>query len=310
MTTNDMIVMEALQWATQQLKTHPQVFCASPLLEAETLLSELLQKPKALLIAHMEQDLSLEQWEQFQDWIKRRCKHEPVAYLVGKKEFYGRSFIVNPSVLIPRPATETLVDLTLEAAKEMHPDRSLFLDIGTGSGVIAITLVAESGIPAIATDLSKEALEIARLNAQHLGVEEKIHFLEGNLLEPILPLLKSMMEKRKQQPAAEHLEQIILCANLPYLTHTQWEEGQKDVRDFEPKSALTSGVDGLDAYFELFKQIKKYRRWFPERLTLLCEMDPSQSRQMMALLSRHFPTSPLTITKDLEGYDRVIQIEL
>jgi len=305
-----MIVVEALQWAAQQFKTCPAFMCASPLLEAETLLSEVMQKPKALLIAHLEQELSQEQWEQFEHWVLRRCQHEPVAYLMGAKEFYGRSFVVNPSVLIPRPATETLIDRALISTKKMHPDHSLILDIGTGSGAIVITLVLESEIPAIATDISKEALAIAKENAARLGVEKKIHFLEGDLLDPLLPLLKSMTEKRKQQPAAEHLNQMLICANLPYLTQTQWENAQQDVKDYEPQIALTAGVDGLDLYWKLFGQIKKYRRLFPSELTVLCEIDPQQSHQIVALISRHFPLCDIQITKDLEGHDRIVETKL
>ncbi|OGX19122.1 MAG: hypothetical protein A2Y04_02700, partial [Omnitrophica WOR_2 bacterium GWC2_45_7] len=236
-----MTIMEALQWAAQQFKTCPAFVCESPLLEAETLLSEVLQKPKALLIAHMEQELTQKQWEQFETWVMRRSLYEPIAYLVGTKEFYGRSFVVHPSVLIPRPATETLIDRALVSTKNLHPDHALIIDIGTGSGAIAISMVLESGIPAIATDISNEALGIAKKNAARLEREKKIHFLEGDLLDPLLPLLKSMMEKRKQQPASEHLKSVLICANLPYLTQTQWEHVQQDIKNYEPQIALTAG---------------------------------------------------------------------
>lgn len=302
--------MEALQWATQQFKTCSTLVCESPLLEAETLLSEILQKPKALLIAHMEQELTQKQWERFETWVVRRSCCEPVAYLVGTKEFYGRSFIVNPSVLIPRPATEALIDRALAQTKNLHPDHALIVDVGTGSGAIAITMVLESGIPAIATDISNEALCIAKENAKRLGAEEKIHFLEGDLLDPLLPLLKSMAEKKKQQPVTEDLTAMLICANLPYLSQTQWENAQQDVKNYEPQIALTAGVDGLDLYEELFGQLKKYRPLFPSELTILCEMDPEQSHQMTHLISRRFPFSEWQITKDLEGHDRVMEVTL
>lgn len=297
-----MTIVEALTWASAQFKSCLDLSCASPLLEAEILLSEATHLPKAHMIAHMESAVDPASLTCFQDWVARRCQHEPVAYIIGKKEFYGRTFLVNPSVLIPRPATETLIDRALETARLMSVEHDLIADIGTGSGAIAITLALESGIPVIATDISKEALDIAQENAQRLNAKESIRFLEGHLLDPLLALWKSL-----EEPLPQHL---LLCANLPYLSHTQWETIMPDVREFEPKQALVCELDGLGAYWKMFLEIKQQRRWFPKRLSIICEHDPSQTTPLCDIVLHTFPDAHMRVTKDLEGFDRITEVEL
>lgn len=295
-----MIIMEALAWASTQLKPVCEPLHTSPLLEAEILLSEALRTPKAHLIAHMESEVDPSALACFQNWVTRRLQHEPVAYLIGKKEFYGRTFLVNPSVLIPRPATETLIDGALEIARTMSADHDLVADIGTGSGAIAITMALESGMSVIATDISKEALDLAQENARRLGAEASVRFLEGDLLDPLLALWKSSSESLPQH--------LLLCANLPYLSHAQWETTMSDVRDFEPEHALVCELDGLGAYWKMFLEIKQQRRWFPKRLSIVCEHDPSQTIPLRDIVLHTFPDAQVCVTKDLEGFDRITEV--
>ena len=183
--------------------------------------------------------------------VARRETHEPVAYITGKN-FYGRTFSVTPSVLIPRPATETLVEQTLALIHEENRDRTLFADIGTGSGAIAVTLAAQTHVPVIATDTSKEALLVAAQNVERLGVTDLVDLREGDTLKPIVEIFHALkMHSDTNVSSISTFQRLIICANLPYLTPTQIETSAEDVRLFEPIAALEAGIDGLDCYWKL-----------------------------------------------------------
>lgn len=308
-----MKLMEALTWANATLKeSHKELDpktgtrLDSPMLDAELLLSHVLSVPKSWLFTHLNNDLNPEQTAEFQKTIERRALHEPIAYIIGKKAFYKRDFFVNRFVLIPRPATETLVEEALACAQESDPEKTIFTDVGTGSGAIAITLAAESRIPVIASDIDPEALRVAKHNAKEHGVEELVDFRQGDLLDPLLDIFRTLKSSGSRNP----ISHMVLCANLPYLTETQFESGQRDVRDFEPKTALTAGQDGLDAYWQLFRQLRRARNLLPLHLTVLIEIDPSQSETILPLIRHSFPEATPRITKDLEGHNRVVIAEL
>ncbi|MFH1670358.1 MAG: peptide chain release factor N(5)-glutamine methyltransferase [Patescibacteria group bacterium] len=223
-----------------------------PPLEIEVLLSTILGKNRAWILSHPEYELSMTSQQFFSQSLRRREAGEPLAYITGEKEFYGRSFIVNHSVLIPRPSTEGLIDLTLEFLRS-HEERvrevdtgivcfskylnkclniesaiNTIVDIGTGSGCIAITLALElPNFKFIATDVSNDALEVARANAQKHDVLNRIEFRSGKNLDPINDL---------DVP-------FLLVSNLPYIP--EGEAVSPDVH-FEPKSALFAGKEGLD----------------------------------------------------------------
>jgi len=215
----------------------------------------------------------------------------------GSKDFYGRKYKVTPSTLIPRPATETLVDAAKEAAK--GSDGVVFADIGTGSGAIAITLAAETKLPVVATDISPDALAVAKENAATLGVT--IEFRQGNVLEPIIEHFRA---------GVGDVKHLVICANLPYLTKHQIECAEPDVKDFEPHSALEAGADGLDCYFELFRQLKQNRSVLPERVTVLIEIDPSQRQSAVNLILHDFPAAKPVVLQDLSGLDRIVIAEM
>lgn len=303
-----MSILEALQWANNKLK---KAGVESPMLDAEIILSYILDLSRARLFAHGNDILKPHQQERLLSLIERRSSFEPVAYIIGEKTFYNKDFLVNPFVLIPRPATETLVQEALDISTKINdPEHILFADIGTGSGAIAITLTDETKIPVVAVDINPRALSVAKTNARNHKVEELIDFREGDLLMPIVDLFESMRASSKQAVSSVYpFKYLIICANLPYLTNSQMESIQKDVR-YEPKDALQAGPDGLEAYWRLFKQINKMRDILPRYVYTLIEIDPSQSTRAVELISHQFPRAKTQIKKDLQGLDRVIISEL
>ncbi|HBK34610.1 MAG: Release factor glutamine methyltransferase [Candidatus Uhrbacteria bacterium GW2011_GWE2_40_58] len=305
-----MTIVEALKWASEQLQTNLKETNKSPMLDAELLLSFVLKTTKTNLFAHINEPLSSEQSDQFTQLIIRRLTHEPIAYLLGTKAFYGREFEVNSSVLIPRPATELMIEQAISLCKDSPPETTFFLDVGTGSGAIAITLATETAISVIATDISKEAIEVAKRNALAHHVDQKIDFRQGDLLEPILLILEKLKKHKTDCPDQVIMDEIILCANLPYLSETQWEKTQLNVREHEPRLALEAGSEGLDYYEKLFQQIKKHRSLFPNHLTTLIEIDPSQVTRAIDLIYESFPSSYPEIYQDLEGHNRLIVTHL
>lgn len=302
-----MMVMEALKWANETLKAGTDGSgLDSPMLDAEILLAATLDVNKAWLFTHLDRELKAHENDAFRAAVKRRALGEPIAYVIGYREFFNRRFAVNRHVLIPRPATETLVEAALaslhhSATPPLHD--SIFADIGTGSGAIAVTLAAESGLHVLATDMSKGALAVARSNAVAHKVDELVDFRHGNLAEPVIKIFASLGD----QSPYHHL---VVCANLPYLTQTQVDAAQREVRDFEPHEALIAGQDGLDDYWNLIRLLKKNRGVLPERVTILLEIDPSQNARIVELIRHDFPHAEPTIAKDLEGFDRVVTAEI
>lgn len=221
--------------------------------DAEIILAHLWGKPRTWIVAHGEQTLAPEQERQWDAFRRRRERGEPVAYITGEKEFFGRSFHVDRSVLIPRPSTEGLVEMVLALVREKSQvpgprsqvrvldtdiigfadiwgsfaDTHTIVDVGTGSGCIAITIACElPEISIIATDTSAAALNIARTNAKRHGVGERIRFVQGNLLEPVMGT---------QRP-------FLLVSNPPYIP--EGENLPRDVTAYEPSIALRAGPDG------------------------------------------------------------------
>ncbi|MBI1908240.1 peptide chain release factor N(5)-glutamine methyltransferase [Candidatus Uhrbacteria bacterium] len=285
-----MTILDALQWAEQKLKGSKE----NPKLDAQVLLASVLDKGTAYLFAHGEDPLPEEKFTKFQRLVERRGRFEPVAYLVGHKEFYKREFVVNPHVLIPRPDTEALVDVALG----LLTPQSLVVDIGTGSGAIALTIAAETGRPAVAIDADPRALAVAKLNADALGLAKRVAFFEGNLLEPLLA-------ESNGEPLGDHL---VITANLPYIAQRQYDALEPNVKAYEPKTALVSGIDGLDHYDALFAQIAARRFALPKALDVVVEIDPSQKQTAPALVRSHLPGAHVEVVNDLAGRPRVVVV--
>ncbi len=287
-----MNILEALQWAEGKLRGNKE----NPKLDAQVILAHVLNKGTVFLFAHSEDELPVKNIEQFQRLIDRRVRHEPVAYLIGHKEFYGREFTVNPHVLIPRPDTETLIDL----AKSVVTTQSLIIDIGTGSGAIALTLAAETGRPTVALDISPSALTVAKLNAENLKLTHLVAFFEGDLLTPLLT-------ESNGESLGQH---ALLTANLPYISNRQYEGLDPNVKAYEPSLALISGIDGLDHYDRLFTQIANNRHILPLKLDIIIEIDPSQKLSAIALIKNHLPHATTTVHNDLTGRTRIIHLTM
>ncbi len=297
-----MTIFEALTTGAEKLKAtqHEKLQApGSPKLDAQVLLSFVLNKPSSYLFAHGDEPVAAPALERYLWFIERRAGHEPIAYIMGEKEFYKRSFIVTPATLIPRPDTEVLIEEALKAAK---PD-SVFLDIGTGSGAIAITLAAESSYGVFATDISPDALDVAAQNASRLSVADRVVFLHGDLLQPFIEKLREWKDKA-------NIPSLIIAANLPYIARQQYENLDPDVLKFEPKSALLAGVDGLDLYDQLLDQLYEARALFPDDLTLLVEIDPSQAFSATRLIKHYFPATHVTTIPDLSRKARVLLAQI
>lgn len=216
-------VGEALRQAIRFLSEHG---VESPRLTAEVLLGRALGRERVYLYAHPEAPLPELAWIHFGRWLHERMQGKPLQYITREQEFYGRRFAVGPGVLIPRPETELIVELAL------RNEATTVLDIGTGSGILAITLALEWGRPTVATDLSAAALGIARANAATLGAP--VQFVQADLAAAF----------------AGHSFGAIVT-NPPYVPTGDAPGLQREVRDWEPATALFSGPDGLDHYRRL-----------------------------------------------------------
>ncbi|MBT3230634.1 peptide chain release factor N(5)-glutamine methyltransferase [Candidatus Uhrbacteria bacterium] len=292
-----MTILEALNWAQGQLKStadQKRIMQANPMLDAQVLLSHYLDKPTSYLFAHGEDELTPATCEAYQRLIERRQRHEPISHILQQKEFFGRPFFINQFVLTPRPETEIMVENAMSA---ISPESTL-IEIGTGSGAIAVTLAAELQQPVIAIDIDPQALSVARRNARSHTVDHLIAFQHGSLLEPYI-----------QKNIRETGHGIIL-ANLPYLTPTQWELSDPDVKEYEPKHALVGGIDGLDLYDQLLQQVANNRNLFPAELDLYFEIDPRQERSIQALILEIFPQAQIKIIPDLNHKARIVKISI
>ncbi len=205
-------------------------------LDTLILVEDELGKDRAFVLAHPEIEITGTQKENLDKKILRRIQHEPLAYIRGFSEFYGRQFNVNKYVLEPRPESETMIELLL---RQKLPRKTVIADIGTGSGALAITAKLElPKTEVIATEVDKNALEVAKLNAKKLGVD--IKFYQGDLLSPALSTIYRLP--------------TTILANLPYVPN-DWQINQ--AARMEPKVAIFGGKDGLDLYRRLFSQIEE-----------------------------------------------------
>jgi release factor glutamine methyltransferase len=302
-----MTIMEALQWANNKLR---KASVDAPMLDAEILLAFALDTPKTWLFAHFADKLKTHHEEKFLELVAQRENRVPVAYLVGKKAFYGRDFVVDRHVLVPRPETETMVELALKRIERKDLERTLIVDLGTGSGAIAVTLAAQCKMPVIAVDIDEAALEVAKKNAAALVPETAVDFQVGNLAEPIIRIFETIRGQTNVQTSCVYpFKTLLLTANLPYLSEVRMENLQPEVRH-EPELALRAGVDGLDAYWKLFRQLRDHRNILPRELIALIEIDPEQRIDAEKLIWHNFPAAKLSTHQDLHGDDRVLEAQM
>lgn len=259
---------------------------ADPRLDAELLLAEAMGWDRAQLVASPEAEIPPPAARRFAETVRRRLRREPVAYILGHRGFHHLELAVDARVLIPRPETELLVELALE----LRPGR--VLDVGTGSGAIALAIASE--LPeseVVATDTSASALEVARANAERLGLAKRVEFLETTL------------------PAAGAFDLVV--ANLPYVSEVEWGGLEPEVTEWEPREALLAGPDGLDAFRAL---LAKWAR--PSSATagqgtnaapgwLALEVGDGQARAVEELLAGA-GFGPIETRCDLAGIERVV----
>ena len=273
-------------------------------LEAEILMAHAIKKERAWVIAHSDDSITPSIEKQFTGFVNRRLAHEPIAYILGAKDFYGRPFFVNTMTLIPRPETELMIETLKKNYKQK--DRLLIWDVGTGSGAIAITAALEFPNAAIiASDICKRALRVAEKNARLYSVEHRISFIQGNLLSEKVgkELRRQQIEKRKKNELP-----LVILANLPYLLDSDKAKLTKDVTDFEPAKALYSGKDGLDLIRSLFSQISENLNVNPN--LILAEFDPPQVKTIQKLAKDMFPIESVAIHKDIAKRERLIEIKI
>jgi release factor glutamine methyltransferase len=285
-------IHQALEQAALSLKQADQT---NARLDAQVLLSHTLHVERSFLYTYPEQALTTAQEQAYQALIERRGRGEPIAYLVGYKEFYGLDFLVDKRVLIPRPETELLVEAALNACRKMFDvgRTPVVADIGTGSGAIPVTLaVLESRLPYLyACDISTDALDVVYLNCLRHHVEDRVRLLHGDLLAPL------------PEPVD------LLTANLPYVGTDELEELPLDVRAYEPHLALFSGPLGLDLLLRFFQELQRSQKLKEEAIVLL-EIGYRQHEALASILHDIWPQATLTFTKDFAGWNRLLQVTL
>lgn len=268
---------------------------------AELLLLHLLGISKAELLRDLREPFPEARADEWERLLERKAAGEPVQYIVGRQAFCGRWFAVTPAVLIPRPETELLAEAVLEAAAGWGGGGPLTaLDVGTGSGALAVTLAAER--PAwrvVASDLSPDALEVARGNARANGVAERVTFVRGDLLEPFIAAAAG-------GAGADGLAADILVSNPPYIPSADLPGLQREVREFEPRLALDGGPDGLAPY----RRMADRMRLLPRLPRLVAwEVGAGQAEDAAELLRRAAEWERIWFVKDYAGIDRHVLAE-
>lgn len=285
-----MTIADALREASVRLR---DAGIAEPRREAGTLLSSSLGRDSAFLITHSGEALTTEQLTDFRAWVERRAAGEPFQYIVGRQEFYGLEFEVGPGVLIPRPETELLVEEALKLLK--GSDAPLLCDVGTGSGCIAVTLLHErADARGFALDLSPAALAVAARNAARHGVEARLRLLVSDCFDAL----------RSDEQRAIRFD--LVASNPPYIAEAEVEELQREVRDHEPRGALTPGGDGLAVIRRLLTEAPEFLKPGGH---LLIEIGFGQHETVAALIDRGVWTL-LDIHRDLQGIPRTVALRL
>lgn len=281
-------VGRAVNAATQRLE---EAGVSTARLDAQVILAHVLGVGRSWLFAHYEYALDFDQADQYTELIARRVRHEPVAYLIGRKEFYGLELQVDRRVLIPRPETEMLVDAVLEVTSAANQARVVIADVGTGSGAIALAVAVNAeNAHVYAVDLSPDALAVARTNVARLDRRWQVTLLQGDLLEPL----------------PERAD--IIVANLPYVTSADYRTLDLDVRGYEPQLALVAGKEGLDAITGLLRQVPSHLN---PAGTVILEIGHDQGQAVLNLVTQILPQARhLDLHQDYQGHDRMVSFSL
>lgn len=255
---------------------------------AELLLIHHLNVPRSKFFMNMQEPVPKEVQDAF---YKDICQHAetgiPVQHMIGYEEFYGRRFSVDKHVLIPRPETEELVWHVIDHVKKINSRPVQIVDVGTGSGVIAITLALEiDDAEVIATDISNEALQIAEKNNKNLNAQ--VHFMQGNFLASLID---------------NNMQADIIVSNPPYIAEAERDELSDTVKNFDPDLALFADHDGLAAYEEIVAQAKSVLKTGG---ILAFEIGHTQGEAVKMLIKESFPQAAVDILQDMNGKDRIV----
>jgi len=281
--SDEWTVRRIIDWTTAHLKKYGS---ETPRLDTEILLAHARGCRRIDLYTRFDDLLNERERAAMRDLVRRRAQSEPVAYLVGHREFFALDFHVTPAVLIPRPDTETLVLELLDAAKPLAAPR--ILDVGTGSGCIAVAAAVNNRSAQItATDLSEAALAVARENAQSHQVLDRIRFLRGNLFEP----------------CGQEGPFDVVASNPPYIADREKETLQNDVRRYEPHAALFSGPTGLEILFQIIDEAVSH---LTASGALMLEISPEQAAAVAERMESTGHYEAIRVVKDLAGQARVV----
>jgi release factor glutamine methyltransferase len=257
--------------------------------EAGSLLSFVLGKDRTFLISHAEDAVDDSSVERLREFVERRASGEPLQYIVGVQDFFGRAFRVTPHVLIPRPETELLIEAALELVNDSAP---FICDVGTGSGCIAITLVCEvAEAHAIALDNSPAAIEVAKLNARNLSVSERIVFEVSDCFSALDPI---------------QYQFDLIVSNPPYVSAGVLAGLQREVRDHEPRGALSPGPDGLSIIRRLLQETPAFLK---NDGHLLMEIGFDQGEAVTEMVDSEV-WRPVEIKPDLQGIPRIVVLQM
>ncbi|MGM0853836.1 MAG: peptide chain release factor N(5)-glutamine methyltransferase [Bacillota bacterium] len=280
-------IFEALKWASSFLVENGRDENVG-----EIYLRHLVGMSRSQLLAEQRRSVPQEKWEEFQNGIRRHVGGVPIQHIIGGEEFYGREFVVNEHVLIPRPETEELIYYGLQKIKGLFGvvDTPLHAaDVGTGSGAIAITMKLEADrlpLDMMAVDISREALAVARENSKRLGAG--VHFFEGDLLQPLIE---------------EGVKLDILFSNPPYIPLTDRETLSDVVVDHEPELALFGGEDGYDLYKRFMDELPLVMK---EKCLIGFEVGIGQGETVADLLRETFCDAEVEVVHDINGKDRMV----
>jgi len=298
-----MFIKDALKNGKELLKNS-----STTNIDTELILCHVLSCKRSDLIKNPDQELTKEEEDKFKELIEERSKGKPIAYIIHEKEFYGRPFYVDERVLIPRPETEEMVEESIKYLKN-HPEIKTIIDLGTGSGCIAITLALEfQERSIIGLDISKDALDVANRNKRRHNCKNII-LLKSNLLSIVIN------PKNHKQPKnlkdlnyfKDPKNPICIIANLPYIGTKTNHFVSEETKIYEPNEALYGGKDGLDLYRKTWKEIKE------NKINLACLfMEIGSENQGMTIkkeCSELFPKHTFQIKKDLAGIPRIAQLK-
>jgi release factor glutamine methyltransferase len=277
----------ALLWGAQVLS---DAGIKNQRLDAEVLLRHVLKMEKEQLYVNGDAPIGARQEAEFRALLSRRSQREPVSYITGQKEFWSLDFFVTPAVLIPRPETELLVEVALQYIERLRSGSSVkVLDLGTGSGAIAVSLAKDHGATEIvAVDISPVALDLARVNAMRHGVADRIRFLPGDLFAPVKASLEAF---------------DLIVSNPPYIRTGELSMLAPEIREWEPTIALDGGVDGADTYRRI---IGEGHRYLTPGGSIVLEIGADMGRDVADLFSRSSCFGPPAVCQDYAGKDRLI----